>query len=809
MEKNELEKDEKCLEKVVKSPIKVDLHIHSCFSKTRDDRQLVGEGTIENIPILVNKLNECGVNMASITDHDFFSYSMYKELKKHEGDGSIKKILPGVEFSVGIPNEEGVIKPIHVIAIFDDRDDEKLKKIESNILKLKDGKVQYDLDKDKLFSEAKLVEILKNIGLDVVLIAHQKNSVSSKSKKINDLNTLGENKLGDFLTSEIFEALEFKSLKNGLFNNVFAVEQNKKYNYDIVKFISGSDCHQWKYYPKHDEKEELQYEHTYLKCLPTFKGLSMALSDYSRIQLGDSFFSVDNKKLDKINITINDKENVIPLSPGINAIVGDNSIGKSLLLHKINHYSGLKKQVVDGYETYLETNHVLINSDIKEGNLYLFDSQGAIRKRFENNNVNNSLEFLNQKFPGDPNKELLVQKINDEFSKFFACLKNKLDFDEEYSKLCTLLMNDKDVERKTLSINKIKNNKLAMDKLTDDIGYFEKLIASIGNPHEHASLEKNDVESLAKIKSYFQSLKDKYQKKYEMEKRCYGIRNALNQGIDNYNKETNAYKNQDIRKNEEFDRMSTETADTIAKMVELSKKIKPFSFGIEKTDINPNELKYGDYRFIKRFKGVKVIDNDYLSNVLKSCLKANSEIETDTITKEKLGESIKEYDQNESAPLDFLKKKVEEKINSDFQVEPAILNKETDVFDHLSSGLNATIYFDIISGDDKPGIYIVDQPEDDVSQKSIKQNLISDFKKMSLKRQIILVTHNPQFVVNLDVDNVICIRKENEEIKISSGALEYENGEDSIIKMVADNLDGGVDAIKKRWKRYGKEIETY
>ncbi len=458
MEKNELDKNEKCLEKVVRSPIKVDLHIHSCFSKTRDDRKLVGEGTIENIPILVNKLNEYGVNMASITDHDFFSYSMYKELKKHEGEGSIKKILPGVEFSVGIPNEEGVITSVHVIAIFDDHDDEKLKKIESNILKLKDGKVQYDLDKDKLFSETKLVEILKNIGLDVVLIAHQKNSVSSKSKKANDLNTLGKNKFGDFLTSEIFEALEFKSLKNGLFNNVFATEQNKKYNYDIVKFITGSDCHQWKYYPKHDEKEELQYEHTYLKCLPTFKGLSIALSDYSRIQLGDSFFSVGNKKLDKIDITINGKENVIPLSPGINVIIGDNSIGKSLLLHKITDYSRLDKSVKKGYKAYLEKNHISIKSNIKKNDLYYFDSQGAIRKRFENNNADNSQKFLEEKFPKAPSKELYVQKINDEFSKYFACLKAKLDFDEEYSKLGTMLMNDKDVKRRTLSINEIKND---------------------------------------------------------------------------------------------------------------------------------------------------------------------------------------------------------------------------------------------------------------------------------------------------------------------------------------------------------------
>ena len=177
-------------------------------------------------------------------------------------------------------------------------------------------------------------------------------------------------------------------------------------------------------------------------------------------------------------------------------------------------------------------------------------------------------------------------------------------------------------------------------------------------------------------------------------------------------------------------------------------------------------------------------------------------------TKAELSEILKDYDANLN-PLDYLKKQIMDHINSDFEVEPVILKAGRSEFDNLSSGLNATIYFDIISDDEKPGIYIVDQPEDDVSQKAIRESLITDFKKMSSKRQIILVTHNPQFVVNLDVDNVICIYKDKDKIKISSGALEYENKatNENIIKMVADNLDGGVEAIRKRWKRYGKEIE--
>ena len=106
------------------------------------------------------------------------------------------------------------------------------------------------------------------------------------------------------------------------------------------------------------------------------------------------------------------------------------------------------------------------------------------------------------------------------------------------------------------------------------------------------------------------------------------------------------------------------------------------------------------------------------------------------------------------------------------------------------------------------GIYIIDQPEDDVSQNAIKEYLLDNFKKMGMNRQIIIITHNPQFIVNLDVDNVIAILKENDKIDIKYGALEFENDEYNIINIIANNIDGGIDTINKRWKRYDKTVKN-
>jgi hypothetical protein len=71
-----------------------------------------------------------------------------------------------------------------------------------------------------------------------------------------------------------------------------------------------------------------------------------------------------------------------------------------------------------------------------------------------------------------------------------------------------------------------------------------------------------------------------------------------------------------------------------------------------------------------------------------------------------------------------------------------------------------------------------------------------------------MVTHNPQFVINLDVDNVICIEKaKDNDLLVHYGALEYQDQETNILELVLNHLDGGLESIRKRWKRYEKNIE--
>ena len=80
------------MKKIATKGIKIDLHIHSEFSKGKDG-QKVAENTLSNLPVLVKGLIDNNVEMCAITDHDSFNYEIYSELKKEEQTKSAPSYL--------------------------------------------------------------------------------------------------------------------------------------------------------------------------------------------------------------------------------------------------------------------------------------------------------------------------------------------------------------------------------------------------------------------------------------------------------------------------------------------------------------------------------------------------------------------------------------------------------------------------------------------------------------------------------------------------------------------------------------------
>ncbi|MBL7156468.1 MAG: hypothetical protein ISS87_02665 [Candidatus Pacebacteria bacterium] len=117
----------------------------------------------------------------------------------------------------------------------------------------------------------------------------------------------------------------------------------------------------------------------------------------------------------------------------------------------------------------------------------------------------------------------------------------------------------------------------------------------------------------------------------------------------------------------------------------------------------------------------------------------------------------------------------------------------------LSVGQRGTVYLCLklaTGAFSKPIIF--DQPEDDLDNEFIMNELIGIFKKLKKYRQTIILTHNANLVVNADAEQVIVAKNNEEKLSYISGSLENEG----IIKSVCNILEGGEEAFKQRRNRY-------
>ncbi len=98
---------------------------------------------------------------------------------------------------------------------------------------------------------------------------------------------------------------------------------------------------------------------------------------------------------------------------------------------------------------------------------------------------------------------------------------------------------------------------------------------------------------------------------------------------------------------------------------------------------------------------------------------------------------------------------------------------------------------------DKP--LLIDQPEDNVDNQTIYTQLKKWFVDMKFKRQVIVVTHDANIVINADSENVTIAKQTHEnKFEYKYGPLEYGD----ILESAATILDGGKEAVQRRLTKY-------
>ncbi|MEC4043141.1 TrlF family AAA-like ATPase [Myroides odoratimimus] len=144
-----------------------------------------------------------------------------------------------------------------------------------------------------------------------------------------------------------------------------------------------------------------------------------------------------------------------------------------------------------------------------------------------------------------------------------------------------------------------------------------------------------------------------------------------------------------------------------------------------------------------------------------------------------------------------------------------------DIFKHMSEGKKAFVVLMLLldfSNKDCP--ILIDQPEDDLDNRAIYNELVTYIKKKKRERQIIIVTHNPNIVVGSDSELVIVSNqngvnspnKNKFKFDYIYGSLESTKDKDDKIAEILESqgirqhvceiLEGGSEAFKQRELRY-------
>lgn len=116
-------------------------------------------------------------------------------------------------------------------------------------------------------------------------------------------------------------------------------------------------------------------------------------------------------------------------------------------------------------------------------------------------------------------------------------------------------------------------------------------------------------------------------------------------------------------------------------------------------------------------------------------------------------------------------------------------------------GIVLLIFYLALSKNDIP--IIIDQPEDNLDNQSVYDKLVPCICEAKRKRQVIIVTHNPNIAIACDAEQIIYCKmdKNNNIISYNSGSIENAN----IRKKVIDILEGTMPAFDLRRRKYIKE----
>jgi hypothetical protein len=97
---------------------------------------------------------------------------------------------------------------------------------------------------------------------------------------------------------------------------------------------------------------------------------------------------------------------------------------------------------------------------------------------------------------------------------------------------------------------------------------------------------------------------------------------------------------------------------------------------------------------------------------------------------------------------------------------------------------------------------VLDQPEDDLDNHLIYDLVVQQIRANKQRRQLIIVTHNPNIVVNGDAEMIYALDFKTQCFVSQSGSLQNQKMRDEVCSV----MEGGEDAFERRYQRLGRNV---
>lgn len=833
----------------------VDIHFHTNLSYDAYENQ---NGIKYDISKIFKNSN---VKMVCLTDHNLFDYSSF--LAKEDEFSTLKiKCLPGMELT---------INGVHWIIIMDDQ---KLSKNQIGEKFSKELLLKIDIDVDKYnineleekeYKAVDVISLLDKYEINYMAIPHLdkdkgifKNGGIEPEKIETFLNYIRDNIVYGFETK--YHDQFFVKKINKISKNIKILEENNndKVNHlyeqlnkiNSVRKLSSAFIYGSDYHGKGDKKYiELENDLFYIKSECSFQGLRLALLDYdSRIfssKRYEKYKKDTNKILEYITIDINGNKKKINFGDGLNSIIGSRGTGKSYLL----------RSLVGKNKDYIESD---IYGQIKIDNVKLINEE-------EKNNLDSQLDvdYISQKNSGmlaSNNIYDLLSEAPYDTEKFVKKIRNLSDTVNKEIKIKDYFKEVNECLNSYILLNTKKNQVfdysflLTYNSFYSVSGETYKIVELIDNYVDFCSKYiKNAEEEINELKSFNKTLEE-FNAHLEYVKKLKKYNFSDYKGINEYIKIIHEANDEKIKLNNKNILRIKNTIKFIEKVKEkasknISNEGQYYSNSFNNLSVRVKQLMNlmticsNRSKNIKRLNEKKIIDKEDII-INKNNISISLTIQHTLDLKDKkiseIMDIFKNYNNIYNPNLKYIDlfENFGEKYIKDIypykdgritkgeyngydifapKINPIITvdyNGEKKDIAKLSPGEKADILLDLILDPNSNKILIIDQPEDDLDNETIFKKVVLKLRSIKMRRQIFIISHNANLVINGDSDSIlICIKKNNmyhiindsmESLtKYNYSSINTKMLNDTILNISTHILDGGKDALSMRVKKIG------